>query len=172
MIRCKDLRQIDRRAESQASAILLQPASDTGVALPGGATHGFAAEEGWYRQFLHHGKRHTFAIGPVDETEATSKAAQIDYLLLRLKQRLIELPPGIDIIKFHRHDSKPAEPAPAEKEANAPAVAKGIATLAAFRDCYLATHRDSLEPRTVGGIELHFKHLCRILGDAFPIREY
>ena len=40
-----------------------------------------------------------------------------------------------------------------------------------FRDRYLSTHRESLEDRTVEGIELHFKHLCRALGDGFPIRE-
>jgi hypothetical protein len=44
-------------------------------------------------------------------------------------------------------------------------------TLGDFRSRYLTTHRGSLEDSTVGGIELHFKHLARILGDGFPIRE-
>jgi integrase len=43
--------------------------------------------------------------------------------------------------------------------------------LAAFCDAYLDTHRPSLEPRSVDGIQLHFKHLRRALGDRFPIRE-
>ena len=43
---------------------------------------------------------------PVTEAEAEAKAAQVDYLLMRLKQRLIELPPGIGIVEFVRHDGK------------------------------------------------------------------
>ena len=49
-------------------------------------------------------------------------------------------------------------------------VAKEL-TLSTFRDRYLATHRDSLEERTIEGIELHFKHLLAALGERFPIRE-
>ena len=44
-------------------------------------------------------------------------------------------------------------------------------TLTGFRDRYLATHRDSLEDRTIEGIGLHFKHLVAALGERFPIRE-
>src|SRR3954447_23199494 len=108
---------------------------------------------GWYCQFLYHGKRHTFAVGPVAPEEAKAKAAQVDYLLLRLRQRLIELPPGVGIVEFVRHDGRPpAIAAVAEGEPKA-------LTLAGFRDRYLDTHRESLEPRTIDGIGLHFKHL-------------
>src|SRR5208337_5056926 len=63
--------------------------------------------KGWYCQFLYHGKRHTFAVGAVSEQEAQAKSAQVDYLLLRLKQRLIELPPNVGIVDFIQHDGKP-----------------------------------------------------------------
>ena len=49
----------------------------------------------------------TFALGRVSEVEANVKAAQVGYLLLRLKQRLIELPPGVGIVDFVRYDGKP-----------------------------------------------------------------
>lgn len=121
--------------------------------------------------FRYHGKQHSFLLGAVSETEAQAKAAQVDYLLLRLKQRLIELPAGVGIVDFVQYDGKP----PATAAANEPPVTKGVTkavtTLSAFRDRYLTTHRDSLEERTVDGIELHFKHLCRVLGASFPIRE-
>jgi hypothetical protein len=39
--------------------------------------------------FRHHGKQHFVAIGKVSRREAGAKAAQVEYLLLRLKQRLI-----------------------------------------------------------------------------------
>jgi integrase len=84
---------------------------------------------------------------------------------MRLKQRLIELPPGIDIVEFVQHDGKPPASDP-----ESPATSRAL-TLGDFRDRYLSTHRGSLEDRTIDGIELHFRHLCRALGDGFPIRE-
>ncbi|HKM55135.1 MAG TPA: site-specific integrase, partial [Isosphaeraceae bacterium] len=120
--------------------------------------------KGWYCQFLYHGKRHTFAVGAVSEQEAQAKSAQVDYLLLRLKQRLIELPPNVGIVDFIQHDGKP----PASELAIPD---RQTLTLAAFRDQYLETHRASLESRTLEGIEGHFKHLVKALGAAFPIRE-
>jgi integrase len=121
---------------------------------------------GRYRiHFRWHGRQHKLALGKVSAEEAASKAAQVDYLLMRLKQRLIELPPGIDIVEFVQFDGKP----PADVQ-DVPAESRQM-TLTGFRDRYLATHRDSLEDRTIEGIGLHFKHLTAALGDAFPIRE-
>ncbi|HXG09284.1 MAG TPA: hypothetical protein VNK04_05800 [Gemmataceae bacterium] len=57
--------------------------------------------------FCHHGKLHTFTIGKVEKGEAEAKAAQVDYLLMRLKQRLIALPEGVDIVTFLEHDGHP-----------------------------------------------------------------
>lgn len=120
---------------------------------------------GWYCQFAHRGKRHTFALGPVPEAEARAKVAQVDYLLMRLGQRLVELPPGVGVVDFVRHDGHtPAAPQGAPGE-------PATLTLTAFRDRYLETHRPSLEARTVEGIELHFRHLVAALGDRFPIRD-
>ena len=119
---------------------------------------------GWYCQFLHHGKRHTFAVGAVTEEEAQAKSAQVDYLLLRLKQKLIELPAGVGIVDFLQRDGKPPTHA-------APLAGPGPLTLTDFRDRYLATHRASLEARTTEGIELHFKHMVAAFGERFPIRE-
>ena len=119
---------------------------------------------GWYCQFLYHGKRHTVSIGQVSETEAQAKSDQMNYLLMRLRQRLIELPPGVDIREFLQRDGQVS--------------ARGIDTpqtgelnLGDFRDRYLATNRNSQEKRSIDGIELHFKHLAGALGERFPIRE-
>src|SRR3954451_7466940 len=56
--------------------------------------------------FRHRGKQHFVPIGKVAAEEARAKAAQVEYLLLRLDQRLIELPPGVDIAEFVRFDGK------------------------------------------------------------------
>lgn len=50
--------------------------------------------------FQHTGKQHAFTLGEVFQEEAETKAAQVDYLLLRLKQRLAVIPPGIEIVKY------------------------------------------------------------------------
>lgn len=115
--------------------------------------------------FCWHGKRQWFTIGKVTEQEAKAKASQVEYLLMWLKQRLIDVPPGADIVEFVQHDGKPPSRHPA-----LPGTSQAL-TLRDFRDRYLSTHRESLEDRTVDGIELHFKHLCQALGDGFPIRE-
>ena len=47
--------------------------------------------------FRHAGKQHAFTLGEVSQEEAETKSAQVDYLLLRLKQRLAVLPPGVEI---------------------------------------------------------------------------
>jgi integrase len=119
---------------------------------------------GWYCQFLYHGKRHTVSIGRVSENEARAKSDQVNYLLMRLRQRLIELPPGVDIREFLQRDGQASAPAftPAQT---------GELTLGEFRDRYIATNRDSQEKRSMDGIELHFKHLAAALGERFPIRE-
>ena len=116
--------------------------------------------ESWYCQFLYHGKRHTFTIGQVSEEEAQAKANQVDYLLMRLKQDLLHLPPGMDIVAFVEFDGNPPI-RPTEGE---------FLTLAGLRDRYLETHRNgSLEQSTLEGIQLHFKHIIATLGERFPV---
>ena len=115
--------------------------------------------------FCWHGRRRWFTIGRVTDQEARAKASQVEYLLMRLKQRLVELPPGVDIVEFVQHDGRPPAGAPE------PTGSSRALTLADLRDRYLSTHRGSLEDRTVDGIELHFRHLCRVIGEGFPIRE-
>jgi integrase len=116
--------------------------------------------------FEYRRKQHAFTIGRVSEAEARAKAAQVDYLLLRLKQRLIELPPGLGIVEFLRADGKP----PLAKDSHSAAPVR--VTLGSLRDRYLETHGNgTLEERTLDGIRLHFKHLTAALGEAFPIRD-
>jgi hypothetical protein len=42
-------------------------------------------------------QQHFVPIGRVSAEEAKAKAAQVEYLLLRLGQRLIDLPPVVDV---------------------------------------------------------------------------
>ena len=73
------------------------------------------------------GRERNFTLGPVSQVEADAKAAHVDYLLLRLKQGLIELPPGVDVVSFVEQDGHvaPAQKATARRQS---------ASLAALRD--------------------------------------
>ena len=76
---------------------------------------------------------------------------------MRLGRRLVELPPGVDVVEFVRHDGMP----PARADAIPPAVEL---TLGACRDRYLETDRRSLEDGTIDGIDPHIKHLVGVSG--------
>jgi integrase len=113
----------------------------------------------WYCQFLYQGKRHTFTVGKVSDDEAETKAGQVDYLLMRLKQNLLQLPIGIDIVTFLQFDGKPPHDTPE----------RDVLTLGDLRDRYLEAHQESLEESTLDGIRLHFRHLVGTLGEGFPM---
>ncbi len=124
---------------------------------------GLQHRNGTYRVlFRYQGKQHAFTLVDVDPDEAEAKAAQVDYLLMRLKQRLAVLPPGMEIVEYVQFDgqSLPATAAIAEK-----------ITLASLRERYLDANENSLEPNTLGCIRIHFGHLETVLGPAFCISD-
>ncbi len=109
----------------------------------------------WRVLFWYQGKQHTFWIGEVQEHEARAVSAKVDYWLMRLKQKLVDLPPGCDVVTFVQHDGRPPH--------HPPAAPKEI-QLAELRDAYFASQEKKLEQTTLDGIRLHFDHLVRILG--------
>jgi integrase len=109
----------------------------------------------WRVIFWYKGKQHTFWLGEVQEHEARAVSAKVDYWLMRLKQNLVYLPPGCDIVTFVQHDGKPPDP---------PAAQKKELTLADLRESYFRSQEKKLEQTTLAGIQLHFDHLTRILG--------
>src|SRR5579864_1982093 len=123
--------------------------------------------DSYYCQFMYHGRRHTFTVGPVEESEAENKARQVDYLLMRLKQRLIVLPEGLDIVTFVQHDGQPPDTGPTLAAAPRQAV-----TLGHLKDRYLTTHANgTIEANSLDTCKLHLGHFARILGDSFPLGE-
>ncbi len=57
--------------------------------------------------FRYRGLQHFVTIGEVDETKAQGVKARYEYLLRLLKQRLLTLPTGMDVVTFLGHDGKP-----------------------------------------------------------------
>lgn len=111
--------------------------------------------DSWRVLFNYNGKQHSFPIGPVDSVEAASWKGKVEHLLMRLKQHLLDLPVGCDIVTFLQHDGKPP---------TAPAVpAKKPITLGELSDEYLQLHAKLLDPRTVADMRGHWKHLGCLL---------
>ncbi|HWY86124.1 MAG TPA: site-specific integrase, partial [Gemmataceae bacterium] len=117
--------------------------------------------------FCHHGKLHTFTIGKVEKVEAENKARQVDYLLMRLKQRLLVLPEDTDVVTFIEHDGKPPDSGPTLADAPRQAV-----TIGHLKDRYLTTHGNgTIEANSLDTCKLHLGHFVRALGEGFPLGE-
>lgn len=117
--------------------------------------------------FWHSGKQHTFTLGGVTEAEAKTKASQVEYLLMRLKQRLVDLPEGVDIVTFVEFDGEPPM-----TPAGAPLNPREAVTLSQLKDRYLVTHGNgTIEANSLDTCKLHLSHLCRVLGDGFSLPE-
>lgn len=113
--------------------------------------------------FCYRGKRHTLNLGEVSRREAEAKGDQIDYLLLRLKQRLLEVPPHVTIEEFLLHDGQVRQP---EKAAEGKPV-----TFDVFKDKYLNTHRNgAMEEGSLKTVAMHLGHFQRSLGETFPLQ--
>jgi hypothetical protein len=85
---------------------------------------------------------------------------------MRLQQGYLALPSGVTIKDLLRRDGMP--PTEAKRTSN---VSPKSLALAELCDRYLRTHRDAVEDSTLETSRLHFKHLCSLLGERFPIRE-
>ena len=121
---------------------------------------GIQYRNGSYRiLFRYQEKQHAFTLGEVSKSEAETKAAQVDYLLLRLKQRLANIPPSMGIVDYVQFDGKQSESNPTNLN------------LAQFRDRYLSINKVSLESNTLSSIRTHFLHLTNCLGESFPIAQ-
>jgi hypothetical protein len=119
---------------------------------------------GTYRViFRFHGKQHFVMVGKVSPQEAAAKAAQVEYLLMRLKQGLIELPAGVDIAEFVQHDGKPpaAEIARSKKRSRTTGHqnGKGRPTTLKGRLATVTVRKPSPKPSplTVGECHDHFR---------------
>ncbi len=101
--------------------------------------------------FRHEGKQHTFWLGGVEEKEANATADKVDYWLMRLKQNLVALPPGCDVVTFVQSDGHPPE---------FPSEVREL-VLTGLRDSYLQSQEGKLEQTTLKGIRIS-------IADSFP----
>jgi integrase len=116
----------------------------------------------WRVIFRYHGSQHFVTIGEVDQIEAQGVKSRYEYLLRLLKQRLLTVPSGMDIVTFLRNDGKPSE---ATSDSGEPEV-----TFAQIRDGYLKTiGNGAVEKNTLYTSKIHLAHLAGTLGEKFPL---
>lgn len=110
--------------------------------------------------FRYLGQQHQVSIGEVPESEAFQWKIRIEHLLMRLKQHLLEIPPGCTIVQFMQHDGKP----PA---ALSTAIRRDT-TFAELRDKYVETFSNgAIEANTLYTVKIHLNHLQETLGKRF-----
>ena len=86
---------------------------------------------------------------------------------MRVKQRLLTVPDGTDIVTFVQFDGKPPQAAN-----GTPVNPRQAVTIAQLKERYLATHsKGTIEANSLDTCKLHLNHACRFFGDAFPLPE-
>lgn len=110
--------------------------------------------------FMHGGKRHGFSLKTGDRREAETLAGGVEKTMMRIEQKLLKVPHGVDIVKFVQNDGQVEEAAP-------PLAAEPI-TFAQFRDRYLATHEGGgMESDSLRTVRIHLGHIAATLGEQF-----
>ena len=107
--------------------------------------------------FQFNGKQHTYPIGPVNLPEARQWKSKVEHLLMRLKQNMLEIPPGCTINQFIQYEGKP----PAEMN---PARTR-YTTLDELRKAYVKVFSNgAIESNTLVTAEIHLDHITETLG--------
>lgn len=116
--------------------------------------------DAWYCQFIHDRKRHTVTVGEVSQTEAYQWKTRTEQLLLRLRQNLLEVPPGVSVADFILFDGKPpVDPALSVRKDT---------TLGDLSSAYLATvSNGAIEANTLATAKIHLAHIESTLGKRF-----
>jgi integrase len=110
--------------------------------------------------FRFNGKQHTLPIGEVPLAEARQWKFRAENLLMRVEQRLLELPASVTIVDFIRFDGRPPiDPALAVRKDT---------TFNQLTEEYLKTvGNGAIELNTLANAKIHIKHLEKTLGKHF-----
>lgn len=110
--------------------------------------------------FQYAGRQFALPIGKVSDSEALAWKGRAELLLIRLKQHLLELPPGVDIVTFLQHDGHPPTPEQLVREKHT--------NLHNLREAYLKTHSNgAIESNTLYTARIHLNHVEQTLGKDF-----
>jgi integrase len=111
--------------------------------------------------FQYEGKQQAFTIGTVNLAEARQWKAKAEHLLMRVKQRMLEVPVGCTVQDFILHEGKPPlSPANLTKVRNT--------SLDQLREAYLKVFANgAIEANTLATAGIHLAHIEATLGKSF-----
>ena len=110
--------------------------------------------------FRHYDKQHSLPVGKIGKNEARHWKSRVEFWLMRLDQRLAEIPPGCSVVEFMRHDGNP----PVDAELSV----RKDTTLAQLREAYIATFsHGAIEANTLSTVKTHLAHVEETLGGKF-----
>ncbi|MBI2808181.1 MAG: site-specific integrase [Planctomycetes bacterium] len=113
--------------------------------------------------FCYLGKRHSLTLGKVAKAEADAFAGNVDLLLMRIKQRLVQIPTGVDIGDFLLHGGNVPEAVVAVSER---------VVFSGFKERYLQVQQNGgMEANSLATVTMHLGHVERTLGKGFPLQE-
>lgn len=96
-----------------------------------------------------------------DLSTAEARLHQLEENIRLLEKGRIELPDDVDVVEFLLSDGKLD---------GKPRLKTKLRTLRQFGDAFMASiPKSSLEASTITGMQIHFKHLYRVLGKSFPL---
>jgi integrase len=110
--------------------------------------------------FQYNGRQATYTVGSVPLTEARQWKSRTENLLMRVEQRMLEVPRGVAIADFIRCDGKPpVDPA---------ILIRKDTTLHQLTDGYITTvSNGAIEANTLATAKTHIKHLEKTLSRGF-----
>ena len=110
--------------------------------------------------FQYDGKQQALTIGDVTLVEARQWKGKAEHLLMRLKQRLLEVPLGCTITDFILHDGKPPLLPNLTKSKNT--------TLDQLRAAYVKVFSNgAIEANTLAAAKIHLDHIESTFGKTF-----
>lgn len=110
--------------------------------------------------FRHSDKQHSLPVGKVGKNEAQHWKSRVEFWLMRLDQRLAEIPPGCSVIDFLQHDGNP----PLDVELSV----RKDTTLSQLREAYITTFSNgAIEANTLSTSKTHLAHIEQTLGGKF-----
>ncbi len=118
--------------------------------------------------FRYEGKQRSVTLGKISCDEAESRIGAIDLLLLRIKQQLINVPPGVTIEEFLLSDGRVQTPLAAPERGQA----DGPVKFSFFKEGYLeARSGGSMEANSLATARMHLGHFEDTLGKDFDLRK-
>jgi hypothetical protein len=129
-----------------------------------GASHGsFATSKRFLpTHFPFEGKQQTLTVGEVTLIEARQWKAKAENLLMRVRQRMLEVPAGCTIKDFILHEGKPPALPYLTKARNS--------TLDQLREAYVKVFSNgAIELKTLATAKIHLNHIEETLGKTFPL---